>query len=46
MVQDVLVDKSFDANLINIIKSNFEFLPETVKCLKKSRLCLNDAHHF
>lgn len=42
MAQDVLADKSLDANLI-YIKSNFGFLPETIKCLEKSGVPLNDA---
>jgi len=42
MAQDVLVDKSLDVNL-TYIKSNFEFLLETIKCLEKSSLSLNDA---
>jgi len=32
IAQDVLGDKSLDANL-TYIKSNFGFLPETIKCL-------------
>lgn len=42
MAQDVLADKSLDANLI-YIKFNFGFLPETIKCLEKSGVLLNDA---
>lgn len=42
MAQDVLGDKSLDANL-TYIKSNFGFLPETIKCLEKSGFSLNDA---
>lgn len=42
MAQDVLVDKSLDENL-TYIKSNFIFLPDTIKYLEKSGLSLNDT---